>query len=457
MKFPSMIDEPAEEKNFYWKGRWLHDVKGTCKEAWVRNLESFRENNVRVAESWQYARMAGRFAWLKVAFFIAQSAAVFLGTFIWTPLLVALFCSVAGIVCVTYSVTGFLFASSERLFLSIHGLFNLCKHCHAKVDLPIYECPKCHARHSRLLPSARYGIFFRKCSTPGCGAKIPVLRISGKKKLPAFCRECGSALSSGDFIPITIAFLGGPSVGKTMLFNTLAGEALETAIARHSWRMIVNEDEHGKIEQMKGWIEHGVTPRTTQDRAIEALCIDADRGAERFPLKVYMYDPPGESFATLSNLKTHRYYNNLKGVVWVLDPFTLDEVQRRLSGRESEFASAKVGALPPEECLERWLIGMEKDFSGVVKGSVCAVVITKTDVPCLSEVTGINMGDEDEACRNFLLNCQCDNLVNTIDRTFSKVRFFAVSATGGEPEGRAFAPVGIDTATTWIFDNLVEQ
>ena len=168
-----------------------------------------------------------------------------------------------------------------------------------------------------------------------------------------------------------------------------------------------------------------------------------------------MYDPPGESFKNTANLRIHRYYDNLKGVVWVVDPFTLDDVRRRLCGREAEFESAKAGALPPEECLERWLIGMEKDFSGVVKDSVCAVVITKTDVPCLSETTGLRMGDDDAACRKFLSECECDSLVNTIDRTFTKVRFFAVSATGGEPEGQKFSPVGLEAATKWIFDNLV--
>ena len=451
----STIDEPAEEKYFFWKGKWLSDVKATCREAWLLNLDAFRENNMRVANAWHNARISGGLAWLKVAFFIAQSAAVFLGTFIWTPLLVALFCAVAGLVCATYSTTAFALALAERLFLRINGLFNLCKHCHAKVDLPVYECPNCHARHMNLLPGARYGIFYRKCSTPGCGQKIPVLRITGKNTLPSFCRGCGAALSNDDFVPVTIAFLGGPSVGKTMLFNALATDSLESVIAGHSWKMIVKDEEKDKIKQMKNWVECGITPRTTQDRAIDALCIDADRGEGRFPLRVYMYDPPGESFKNTANLRIHRYYDNLKGVVWVVDPFTLDDVRRRLCGRETEFESAKVGALPPEECLERWLIGMEKDFSGVVKDSVCAVVITKTDVPCLSETTGLRMGDDDAACRKFLSACECDSLVNTIDRTFTKVRFFAVSATGGEPEGQKFSPVGLDAATKWIFDNLV--
>ena len=117
----STIDEPAEEKYFFWKGKWLSDVKATCREAWLLNLDAFRENNMRVANAWHNARMSGGLAWLKVAFFIAQSAAVFLGTFIWTPLLVALFCAVVGLVCATYSTTAFALALAERLFLRIFG------------------------------------------------------------------------------------------------------------------------------------------------------------------------------------------------------------------------------------------------------------------------------------------------------------------------------------------------
>ena len=451
----SMIDEPAEEKYFFWKGRWLSEVKATCREVWGLNLTSFRESNMKVVVAWQSARISGKLAWLKVVFFAAQSAAVFLGTFIWTPVLVSLFCAIAGLVCAGYSLAAFALALGERLFLRIHGLFNLCKHCPAKADLPIFECPKCHARHMNLLPGPRYGIFHRKCSTPGCGERIPLLRINGKKKLPSFCRGCGAPLSSVDFVPVTIAFLGGPSVGKTMLFNALATESLESAIGEHSWKMVVTEGDEGKIQQMKSWVENGVTPSTTQDRAIEALCVDAEREEGKFPLRVYMYDPPGESFKSTSSLKIHRYYDYLKGVIWVVDPFTIEEVRRRLAGRESEFEAAKVGALPPDESLERWLIGMEKDFSGVVKDSVCAVVITKTDVPCFSEITGLHMGDDDAACRTFLLDFDCAGFVNTLDQTFTKVRFFAVSATGGKPEGQKFVPVGFDDAAKWVFNNLV--
>ena len=449
-----MIDEPAEEKYFFWKGKWISDVKATCHDVWEMNLSAFRDSNAKVVSAWNGASEV--WDWVKVVFFAALSIAVFLGTFIWTPLLVVLFCTITGLLCLIYSITAIILALAEHLFLRIHGLFNLCKYCHAKVNLPVYECPNCHAKHLNLLPGPRYGIFFRKCSTPGCGTKIPVLRITGKKKLPSFCRNCGIALSADDYVPVTIAFLGGPSVGKTMLFNSLATSSLESAISEHSWKMIVKNEDEEKIRQMKQWIDKGITPRTTQDRAIEALCIDADRGNGLFPLRIYLYDPPGESFKSTAKLKIHRYYDHLKGVIWVVDPFTLDEVRNRLTGRESEFETVRAGALSTEDCLERWIIGMEKDFSGVIKDSVCAVIITKTDVPCFSEISGLHMGDNDEACRKFLFDCNYDGFVNTIAHTFSRVRFFAVSATGGKPEGQGFAPVGLDEATKWIFENLIK-
>jgi len=456
MNLFASIDEPAHENYFYWKGRWVEDVKAVSREAWDRNYESFKQSNRKVAEAFQSARYEKRpLLWLKVMFFVAQSAAVFLGTFIWTPILVAVFCGMAVVLCLSYSALAFTLATSERLFTKINGLFNLCKHCHAKVDLPVYECPNCHARHMRLLPGPRYGVFYRRCSTPGCSARIPTLRLTGTKKLPSFCRSCGTALSNDDYVPITVAFLGGPSVGKTMLFNALATESLQTAIQRHAWKMVVKDEEAEKISQMRDWVEHGITPRTTQDRAIEAFCVDADRGDAKFPLRVYLYDPPGESFRSTAKLSIHRYYNNLKGIVWVIDPFTLEAVRSRLSEYEADLDAAKIGALGPEECFERWLIGMEKDFAGVVKDSVCAVVINKTDVPCFAKTMGLQMGDGDEKCRKFLSEQDCDGFINTVDRTFSKVRYFAVSATGGAVEGEKFIPKGLDAATQWVFENLV--
>lgn len=456
MNLFASLEEPALENYFYWKGRWVDDAKAVSREAWDRNYDAFKENNLKVALAFQTARGEKKpLLWLKTTFYIAQSAAVFLGTFIWTPILVVAFCIAAAVLCLSYSALAICLATFERVYAKVNGLFNLCKHCHSRVDLPVYECPNCHARHMRLLPGPRYGVFYRRCSTPGCSFRIPTLRLTGAKHLPAFCRSCGMALSNDDYVPITVAFLGGPSVGKTMLFNALATESLQSAIQEHSWTMVVNDDEAEKIKQMKDWVAHGITPRTTQDRAIEAFCVDADRGAGKFPLRVYLYDPPGESFKSTAKLSVHKYYNNLRGIIWVIDPFTLETVRSRLGEYTADLESAKIGALGPEECFERWLIGMEKDFSGVVKDSVCAVVINKTDVPCFKNTMGLQMGDGDEKCRKFLSDQDCDGFVNTVDRTFSKVRYFAVSATGGSEEGVRFTPKGLNEAARWVFENLV--
>ena len=450
-------EDPAMERYLSLGGRWSDDLINACKKVYDNNLDSAKSNKNTIV------KLAGEFSakdntltalsrFLQIVGIIGYSVALILGTFIWAPFLFLFFFSITSIYCLTYFLLASLFKSIELLYFHICGVFSLCKFCHAKVGLPVYECPNCHVKHYNLLPSSKYGMFYRRCT---CGQKIPCLPLTGRNKLTAFCRSCGASTSTEHYVPLTIAFLGGPSAGKTMLYYSMMAKALKPVIENYNWKINYAEDANSRIAEMENHINNGIFPAPTQDEDIKAFCVDVEREKRQYPLRLFFYDPPGKSFQNSSKLREHRYFEHLKCVVWVVDPFCFDTVRNNYYDQPELFASSK-DTMSPEGVFDRWLIGQETYFSNILKNSICAIVITKTDVPFVSQKLGIQTKDIDYNCRKFIENYGSSNFVVKLEKTFSKIKFFAVSSTGGAPEGSLFFPRGVDDVAKWLFDNLVE-
>ncbi|MBC2877652.1 MULTISPECIES: hypothetical protein [Streptomyces] len=80
--------------------------------------------------------------------------------------------------------------------------------CGRVVDRPVRVCPKCRARHRRLVPG-RYGVFLRRCR---CGARLPaVLRVH---RLEARCPHCRKALPPGYERARVVVLVGGPAARR---------------------------------------------------------------------------------------------------------------------------------------------------------------------------------------------------------------------------------------------------
>ena len=449
MNYFKQINAPAVEAYFYRKGQWVDELNAV-KESLSEDFSQKSSNFSNRAPSFSFADFAKTG---QAMFCYGTVFGLFLGVLICIPSLFLIMGLIAGIHILIRSLFAFSLLVGELLFLRINGLFKLCPHCHERFVLPVYECPGCGAKHQLLLSGTRYGILFRKCTTRGCEKLIPVTRITGKKKLPSFCRKCGNPLEKIDYKPITLAFMGGPSVGKTMLFYSTVANLLQEIATNKHYTAEVSKDDENKLNRIKGLIAGGVFPNSTQNTSIDAFCIDFKKNGDLFPYRLYLYDPPGESFRSLNDLSVHRYYNHLKAIIWVLDPFTLDSIRAKFP--TSLLDSVKVGALSPEMCLERWLVGLEKNFNGIFKDLVCAVAINKTDVPQFIARTGLVVGDGDEKCRFFLDNNGGSNFIRILDDKFSKVCFFAVSATDGSSNGQTYSSRGMDLLLEWVWNQIL--
>lgn len=221
----------------------------------------------------------------------------------------------------------------------------------------------------------------------------------------------------------------------------------------HRSCVIPNEDKP-VVDNLLRLYEMGIPPQSTRDSMIEAICLEMKATSWTFPQRLYLYDPPGESFKDSKKISSHRYYQNMRGAVFIIDPFTLDAVisdYRRL-GVSSTMTQS--GAMNPEESLERWLISMERDYSGIAKNSFLAVCINKTDEPSFTKITGLKAGSSSRDCRKFLQRYDCGNLISTMERNFKRIEFFSISAVGSGKAGKAFNPEGISDVLVWLIKNI---
>ena len=395
----------------------------------------------------------GKALFFALPFRLVHIAVVLASTVIYLPILSITFTGI-------YLVIWFLYVSlacemrfMEWCFNKIHGLFNICQHCHQRVDLPVYRCPGCGVEYSHLVPSVKFGPFFRKCR---CGEYLPTSRFFERNALTAICpnNNCHQDLKSSDVVPVSIAMLGGGSVGKSHFMMDAVYLLQENVLPEMKRSCQVAEEDQAVVENLCRYYEAGIRPDTTRDGMIEAICLETKAKTWAFPQRLYLYDPPGESFKESDKISSHRYYRNMQGAVLIIDPFTLTAVLSDYRQHGIQHTMLAVGAMAPEESISRWLISMERDFPGIAKRSCLAVCINKTDESSFQKITGLTAGDRGKKCRQFLERYECINLVNKVEMNFHKVEYFAVSATGSGGDGKAFQPEGISDVLKWLLSNI---
>lgn len=437
-----LVEDNAYVSFFHVRGDGFKNIGRICRDTFARN-----------AADMAIRRERSGCAFVLLLFFrLFQGLSILVATIVYLPLLCTALMIGFSAMFIFYVVLSFEMRLLEWSIIKTYSLFNLCRHCHKRVGLPVYKCPSCGAEHSGLISSVKYGPFVRKCK---CGAYLPASRFFGRNDLKAFCphQGCGRPLLSQDSVPITIAVLGGGSVGKSHLMMDMLYLLQQQVLPSMGKICKVPDEEKNKVDRLIDMFKLGQPPSITQFTAIDAICLEIHSSVSPFPQRLYLYDPPGESFTSAKSLSGYRYYEHMMGTIFVIDPFTLAGVRRDYE-RLGLTPSTTIGALSPEESLNRWLISMEKDFPDVVKRAVCAVVVTKTDEASFRGITGLATGASYECCRGFLHKYDCDNLVRTLERNFSKVEFFSISAVGSGGNGRTFEPEGVDEVLKWLLQTV---
>jgi len=361
-------------------------------------------------------------------------------------------------------LSAFLFCAERAVILARAG-YAKCPHarCHAKVPLPVFECPACGEKHDRLVPG-KYGLFTRQCR---CGAgTLPTMFWWGKSRLTALCPECGNQMEDQLFGgSVHVPIVGGASVGKTMFLTANAWMLNEGKVDGVRSSMI-GEHEQEKYEiRSKPAFESGREPQKTRDTQRDAFLLSVRRGLG-LPLSLYMYDPAGEAFAQGDELRQHRFYRYFDGMALLIDPLSIEQYVERLPEGGAAVAGARASLMNPTAILDRVKSVLE-EHSSLRRhrkfGRRLAVILTKADLPGLADEIGIrldtrplasrwkDLGAGESAKVAAWLARNAPELHQALSSQFDDVRYFAVSSTGyGRQPGQGFRPLRVVEPLAWL-------
>jgi hypothetical protein len=320
----------------------------------------------------------------------------------------------------------------EVCLLWIRGITIECPSCHERATRPIYRCPNCRAEHKKLLPDMA-GVLHRTCR---CEEVLPTLLANGKAKLPAQCAGCKAQLPIGGLRAPTvhIPVIAGPTAGKSVyMFSAvsrlmLLGDGFEFADERAK-----QEFERNLQLGVYDDPNRAVKTATTRPRAYNIYVGEEGCRTRRL---LYLYDPAGEIPESADQLAESQFLKHTKGVVFVVDPFSLRQVRSETD--RSVLGRVRASNAVPKASLERF-VEAQREHRSVKAGALLkipvAVVVTKADA--LIEPNGTNhpyagtsaksRAERDAAVRAWLTDLGQRDLVASIDNQFETVAYFVVS------------------------------
>lgn len=439
-KIPGPDDEYALDSYFCWNGDWYQNLKAVALE--YQNLTTDFWKSIA-------AHKTQSTAWL---YNEPCATVVSICSVIWMLLLVVVMFCLFLVCCLVHAAVASFFHMMEVFVMKGYGLATQCPHCGRRAT-PIYHCPKCSHEQKSLVPTVRYGIFYRTCM---CGASIPTSRFWGKQKLRKTCSYCKKN-QVGEYVPRTIAMIGGTSVGKTFLCRCICAQMQDVVEKGLGWKYSEPAQSAAAIAQMKNDLKNGICTSTTQDDGtglIEAVCVDVQKPKSAFPTRLYFCDPPGESFDIISKLYSYSYYDHLSVVIIVIDPCTIPSLESKLRSAVRDVSREIAPSTKYlEDNLDSWIVAMEQYHQGLTNDVCCAVVINKVDIPELRSY-GISPKMDSAQCRMFLENQEMGHYLSKLDNTFKECGFFAVSCTGGRVSGTEYQPEGVDDVVRWILNHV---
>ena len=356
---------------------------------------------------------------------------------------------------------------AERAILMVRSGYAKCPHteCHEPVPLPVYLCPACRTRHDRLIPGM-FGVLSRRCR---CGnARLPTLFWFGKGRLDAECPHCGGEMHEKLFgSNVHLPIYGGPSTGKTMFMTAAAWQLIESDLPDTTCSLITDQARKRYEAVWKPDFESGNLRDKTSAAILDpAAFLLSIRRSDGLPASLYLYDPSGETFQNQSDVERHAFLEYADGVALVLDPLALDSFAQRYRERGGPDLSQSTSHMDPVDVIDPVVAAMEAR-AGLSRAAASrtrlAVILAKADIPFFEEEFGLQLGDripqgrwadmgatQSRTIRTWLRRHE-PHLVQTLETRFEDVRYFAVSATGHMPDGRAgFRPKQVLQPLFWL-------
>lgn len=326
------------------------------------------------------------------------------------------------------------------------GIFFTCpsRRC-AYRGLPAYVCPSCGEAARGLWPSL-YGVLEHECAS--CGAPMPTLDRLGRDRLERRCGGCDMPLAgrhAGRARERLVAIAGATGSGKTNYLLMAVAEAVGGAPGIRA----EIDDEAQADDFCREWRNLAVgVPAPKTSEVASAFLLYATVGRERCQL--YLYDAPGEEFASIGAMAAHQYFPLLEGIVLLVDPLSFPTVRER---------EGDARASPPlSEVVTSTLVAASAGKPPGRDGKVplrVAVVVSKADLASVRE----RLGDiweampSSETCRAAIAAWGGEPALRAIEHRFHEVAYFACSPLGRPAETNSrqpFAGRGVLEPLLWV-------
>ena len=336
-----------------------------------------------------------------------------------------------------------------------------CPKCYTTFKLPVFECPNCGTKHSKLYPG-RCGLLFAKCS---CGHFIPCAPVSKRKELKSYCPKCDYALAGSNIKALTVQVIGGNSSGKTAFiaaFQHQYVEAVESSGIRN-----VSTSPTDDFKELERMYHSGRTVKSSSDEVRAYYILHGGKGSSDDGIVIY--DVPDEVILSEQYERNPLNFAYSDGIIIIIDPLSVRSVRKECEATTGS-ASTKGFSDDSTEDIVVHFINKYSEVAGrlarKMSDTPVAVVIAKTDLTSIRRKTGsVKIKAEfsanqnkypsldnarDIMCRRYLADIGLANVINNLDSVFSRVSYFPVSSIGHCEDGSPFDPQNIISPIGWL-------
>lgn len=308
--------------------------------------------------------------------------------------------------------------------------------CTHRSTLPGYRCP-CSVVHFDIR-AGRQGLFTRRCE---CGRAMPTTVLQAAAGLTAVCRMCERDLHAGSAVvtDVSLPVFGPASAGKTRL--VMAGiVALGRHLAASGGTMrAAGPDSEAVLYEAERTIRTGArTTKTDAGAPPAALSVRLTAGRRRALL--HLFDAAGEFYADREQSSSLQFLDDVEGLVFVLDPFSVAAVASGLRGplaqRLTDADPARQGPADAYRVTALWM----RDAGTDLKKIPLAVAVVKADLLLgLPPAAGLDADSDSATVRAWLQAQSLEDLVDEMERDFGPVSYHLVSSQDVGTDARGAA------------------
>lgn len=361
---------------------------------------------------------------------------------------------------------------------SFYRVYYRCPDCHEQMKVPVYVCPKCSTKHTRLWPSV-YGVFQHTClgthNGDLCGQSLPTLTFIGRDKLTARCPNCDRQLEGLGGTNAHIPIVGAPYSGKSTYTIMAVKQFIDKYATQNGLEVALPDSNHQqKYQQSVDTLNAGqfLSKTSSADDSAKALNLELKTVNQAVPNLLYLYDTAGEHTGSDDVAQQQRYFKYVNGVLLIIDPLSIPQVRQKY---ESELQSKSGAFASREEDLDALFGRLLSLFETKTRSASrnfsqpIAVILTKTDAldiereigsiaarRYLQDIPGTVHNEQDAInilVEEFLNSYGADNLVRSLHQYFSNVRFFSCSALGTDADsGKPFEGVRVLEPLLWLLE-----